>query len=80
MFDSSGWRPLEAASETTHVWAPRWLCRYGHSTHSRSAAPEHFPTLSLQVGRLYLHVAAGAIFNKLQRSPRACPLKKERMQ
>lgn len=44
------------------------------------SAPEHFPRLSLQVGRPYLHVAAGAIFNKLQRSPRACPTEKEKKQ
>ena len=40
--------------------------------------PEHFPTLSLQVDRPYLHVAAGAILSKLQRlapsvSPSAIP-------
>ena len=70
MFDPSGERPLEAASETTYV---------GHhpaSGANTEFAPEHFPTLSLEVGRPYLHVAAGAIFKKLQRSPRACPLRK----
>jgi hypothetical protein len=64
MVDPSGEQPLEAASETTYAGHRPVPLALRPSNATRSIAPEHFPTLSLEVGRAYLHVAAGAILKK----------------